>query len=138
MSELFKRIWGKFNFDEKVLEVTRRIGPTFPLPGPHYDYADFIEHMRHSAYFMNICEVRKELFSYHLFEVYRRRNRLIKALTEARDAGLITGREHEHAMRHIDQLSKDWEEEMVEAFDKCVCKDRKREPPKLAGHSVVL
>jgi len=34
MSKLFKRIWGKFNFDEKVLEVTRRIGPTFPLPGP--------------------------------------------------------------------------------------------------------
>ena len=120
MSEV-EKILRKFSHDPKVLEITRRIGPVFPRPGPHYDYADFIEHVRASTIYMSSCDL-DELLTYHLPEIYKRKNRLLDAIAEARDTGVITGREYEHAYNHIDEVSREWVKQVKEYFNKCVCK----------------
>lgn len=114
-------VMRKFTYDPKVSEITRSIGPKFPMPGAHYDYADFIEHIRYSAYSASLCDIN-DLLTYHLPEIYKRKNRLLEALAKARNAGVITAREYNHAYKHIDETYREWVRYMKEAFNKCVCK----------------
>ena len=117
-------VMRKFNYDQKTLEITRRISPKFPLPGAHYDYSDFIEHIRYSAYCMSLCDINN-LLTYHLPEIYKRKNKLIETLAKARDAGVITAREYEHVSRHISDTYQEWVKFMKENFNKCVCRSHR-------------
>jgi hypothetical protein len=55
VSECFDQIWKKYREDLKVCEAFKRIGPAFPLPGPHYDYLDLIEHIRYTLFKLCTC-----------------------------------------------------------------------------------
>jgi len=114
-------IWRTFTHDPKVSEILKRLGPTFPYPGPHYDYADLIEHIRYSLSYMASCEVN-HLFDYHLPEIYKRKKRLLEEIAKARDAGVITGKEHEYILKHITDVLDRWQNKMEEYFKKCVRK----------------
>jgi hypothetical protein len=46
--ECIHQIWKKYREDPKVFGALKRIGPAFPLPGPHYDYLDLIEKLEKS------------------------------------------------------------------------------------------
>ena len=117
----FDYVMRKFTYDPEVLETTRRISPKFPLPGAHYDYSDLIEHIRYSAYSMSLCDINN-LLTYHLPEIYKRKNNLLEALAKARDAGVITAKEYEHASKHISETYQEWINFMKNEFNKCVSK----------------
>jgi len=117
-SECFEGIWRKYKGDERVFEMLRKAGPVFPLPGPHYDYADLIEHTKHSL--LNLCTCNPdELPEYHLLEIYGRRRRLSEKVPELARAGLISESDYEHYLRHIGEIVREWENDFKTYFSKC-------------------
>jgi len=118
-SECYDEVARKYQTDERVSETLKKVGPTFPLPGPHYDYMDLVEHMRYSLAYLCSCDPDR-LPEYHLLEVYNRRQKLAEKAREIRV--LTSEREYEHFRDHIDRLVREWEKDFKRYFDRCVCK----------------
>jgi hypothetical protein len=60
VEKCFHQIWQKYKGDPKVYESLKKIGMRFPLPSPHYDYADLIEHIKHSLF--KLCTWRRKQY----------------------------------------------------------------------------
>jgi hypothetical protein len=96
--------------------MLKKVGPAFPIPGPHYDYSDLIEHIRHSL--LNLCTCDpNELPEYHLLEIYGRRLRLAERSRDIAQA--VPEGDYEHYRRHLDELVRNWEEDFKKYFTNC-------------------
>jgi len=122
-SECFDEVARKYQPDERVSEMLKKIGPAFPLPGPHYDYVDLIEHMRYSLAHLCACDP-DGLPEYHLLEVYNRRRKLAEKARDIRI--LVSERDYEYFRNHIHDLVKEWEKDFKKYFNECVCKSENR------------
>ena len=122
-TDRLKEIMEKYQLDPKVSEMLKRLGPPFPAPGPHYSYADLVEHMRHSLYIAGRCEIR-DMITYHIPEILKRRKEVVDSLVEAspRHTGRLREEEYWHAMEHISRISSDWEKELTQSLSECMCK----------------
>jgi len=114
----FREIWRKYKGDERVYEALKRAGPVFPLPGPHYDYADLIEHMRWSL--LHLCSCNPdELPEYHLSEVYSRRRKLSEEVPQLVKAGFMREEDYEYYLRHMNEIVGEWENDFKKYFSQC-------------------
>jgi hypothetical protein len=120
VSECFDQIWKKYREDLKVCEAFKRIGPAFPLPGPHYDYLDLIEHIRYTLF--KLCTCSPEDIYYHLDEIFRRLNRLGEFWLEEIKSGL-TGEEYDYYKKHIRDTLFNWVQD-VENYLKNICEKK--------------
>ena len=117
LEECFNEIWKKYKSDPKVSEILKKIGPAFPLRGPHYDYADLIEHIGYSLLALCTCDP-DELPERHLLEIYMRRQSLSE---RARDiAMLIPEEDYLYYSKSLDELIREWEKDFKRYFTKCV------------------
>jgi len=115
----FREIWGKYTGDEKVYEMLKRVGPAFPIPGPHYNYADLIEHIRWSLLHLCTCNP-DELPEYHLPEIYKRVKMLYEEVSQLVRGGFIREEEHQHFRDHIYEITREWEKDFKKYFSQCV------------------
>ena len=111
----------RYSHDPKVSEMLKRIGPPFPLPGPHYSYGDFIEHIRYTLFYAKRCELNT-VISYHIPEIFKRQRELHDALVEAspRYKGQLSEEEYWYAMRHISDLYDRWTKEFEQTLARCM------------------
>jgi len=118
----FDEVARKYSFDDRMLEIVKKLSPArFPQPGPHYDYADLLEHIRYAIWKIGMCSAER-LLEYDLPEIYKRFSRLSSALSEGVRAGIITDEEYMYATRYLDNLREKFFKEWKELFEKCVKK----------------
>jgi len=116
----FKNVWHKYSHDEKMTEIVKKLSPArFPLPGPHYDYVDLIEHIRYAIYYTCSCNP-DELLEYHLPEIYKRFEKLSSEISNGSKAGFISETEYNYAFKYLTHLKKDFIRDWKECFKWCV------------------
>ncbi|MEM3893363.1 MAG: hypothetical protein QXR12_05390 [Thermofilum sp.] len=118
--ECMRMVFGKYREDRRVFEMLKRVGPAFPLPGPHYDYLDLVAHIQHSLMMLCLCDPDR-LPEYDLYEIYHRRARLSEEVPKLVRAGLIRDEEYDHYMEHINWLVFEWEKDFKRFFSDCTC-----------------
>jgi hypothetical protein len=117
--QCFSEIWRKYKGDPRVFASLKKIGPTFPLPGPHYDYVDLVEHIRYSL--LNLCTCDPdELPEYHLPEIFHRRVHLSEKAEEMK--ARLSEEEYGHYLKHMNELISEWEKDFKVHFSKCLGK----------------
>jgi len=115
----FKEIWRKYMVDERVSRMLKRIGPAFPQPGPHYNYVDLVEHIRHSLYALCMCNP-DELPEYHLPEIFERRRKLSEEVSRYARAGFLREEDYQYYLDHVESLISNWEKDFKRYFSRCV------------------
>lgn len=122
-TECFREVYGKYREDEKVVEMFRRVSPSFPQPGLLYDYLDLVEHIRGSLTFLCTCDPDR-IPEYHLVEIFKRRAKLLEEVPKLVRAGVIRDWEYDRYMSHMDWLLDEWGKDFKKFFLACTCGGR--------------
>jgi hypothetical protein len=112
-TEAFAEASRKISIDPDVSEILKKIGPAFPSYGPHYYYADMIEHMRWALALARTRQV-DNLVRRHLLEIYTRRMQLLDELHKRKS--MLRYTEWDKVMSEISRVWDLWEGNFEEAL----------------------
>jgi len=112
----WKKIAKKVYAKPEISAILKKIGPPFPEPGAHYFYADLTEHIRYAIALVKSCRV-DELVTYHLPEIYKRRDQLIDEI--AKGKVLLREEELEKLRNELRFLTDTFDEEFTKGLKRC-------------------